>query len=153
MSSSTSRQRIRAWILGGAITAVFFAFLISVLLFAAPRGSSYLYLETFYILPISPLFAVWLYFLFRAIVPITGGMPGKGFKKWFYSYLLLLMALLYLIGVTATLVFLFPSADRDYTERIVPPAILVLTLFLVFRIPRVNRFMWRVFGENTKSGK
>lgn len=153
MSSSTSRQRIHAWILGGAVTAIFFTFLISVLIFVAPRGASFLYLEVYYFLPISPLFAVWLYFLFRAIVPITGGMPGKGFRQWFYAYLFALSALIYLIAVTFTLDFLFPQTERYYTENIFPWAIVAVTLYIVSRIPRVNRFMWKVFGEDKKVNK
>jgi len=133
------------------MTAVFFAFVFVVLILFAPPAASFLDLEVFFLLPLSPLFVVWLYFLFRAIVPLTGGMPGTGFKKWFYGYLLLLLVFLYTVALTVVLNFLFPLGDKDYTERIFPPAIMVFTLFVVFRIPRINKFLWKVFGSDQKA--
>jgi len=150
MSKSQSHGKCQAYLLGGVVTAVFFIFIFAVLLLFAPVPSSYLYLEIFFLLPLSPLFAVWLYFLFKAVVPITGGMPGKGSRQWFLSYLFALSILIYLIGVAVILDLLFPFVDKDYTEMIFPSTITAVTLFIVLRIPKVNRFMWRVFEPDQK---
>jgi hypothetical protein len=110
-------------------------------------------LEVFFLLPLSPLFVVWLYFLFKAIVPITGGMPGKGFKQWFYSYIFALSFLLYFVGMAFTLSVLFPKLDMYYAQMIIPSVTTAITFSIVVRIPRVNRFMWKVFGTDEERAK
>ncbi len=136
---------LKGYLLGSIVTGIFFGFLIAYLILLTPRNASFL-ARWIFLLPISPFSIVWLYFLFRALVPVTDGMPGKGFKQWLYGYFLLLSVLLYIIGTAFVLDLLLPTFDRDFTEMIFPMFILAATLFVLLRIPRVNRFMWRVWG-------
>lgn len=103
----------------------------------------------------TPLVLAIVYIMVRALIPVTGGMPFKGFKRW---------ALLYpfLAGYFLTWAFLalifdtyLPFLDRSDRETTLPILIQTAVVLLVsltrLRYP-FNRFLNRVFRlENDTS--
>jgi hypothetical protein len=104
----------------------------------------------------SPLFITIVYLIFRFLVPVTGGMPMKGFKRWALLYpfaagYFLSWAILALIFDTY-LPFLDRS-DRETTLPILTQAAVVLLVSLTrLRYP-VNRFINRVFKMENEPDK
>jgi len=140
----------RSYFLAGVVTLAFFLSVLAYMILLVPKEASFLGMWV-YLLPLSPIGVVWLYFLFKALIPVTGGMPGKGFKQWFLGYLFLLFIWIYLAGVAFALDLIFPASDRYFTEMIVPSFITAITLFALSLNHKFTKFMKRLF-ETEGSG-
>jgi hypothetical protein len=86
--------------------------------------------------------------MYKALIPVTGGMPAKGFKQWALAYSLCLYFFVY----WALWAFIFditiPSMDYEYREAILPLVIFIVTQLLLARSARYQQFMNRIFKTN-----
>jgi hypothetical protein len=85
--------------------------------------------------------------MYKALIPLTGGMPAKGFKQWALAYSLCLYFFVY----WALWAFIFdmtiPSIDYEYREAILPLVIFIVTQLLLARSARYQQFMNRIFKQ------
>lgn len=140
-------NRLKGYIAAFSITWLFFGVVILYGIYVLPRGGAPLgYLRILiFLLPLSPLFAVWLYFMYRALIPVTGGMPARGFKQWALAYVWGLAILLYWALWAFVLDLTVPSLDVEYREAIVPLFILIITQLILAKSIRYQLFMKRLF--------
>jgi len=116
-----SRQS-RGYIAAFLVSLPFWAAIVLVILVLAQRGVCLSFLSWLFFVgfPLSPLFVVWLYFLYKALIPVTGGMPARGFKQWALAYGWGIALLLY----WALWAFIFdmtvPSIDTESREFFLP---------------------------------
>ena len=101
------------------------------------------------------LFIPIMYVFFRALVPVTGGMPLKGFRQWALCYPFLVGY--FLTWAILALIFdtYLPFLDRSDRETTLPiltqTAVVLLVSLTRLRYP-FNRFINRVFRmENDTS--
>lgn len=158
MTEKKSQQvsHLKSYTIAFLVSLLFLGGIISILIIfirldLIPQGYLPLILLT---LPLTPLFVMWLYFLYRALIPITGGMPAKGFKQWALAYSLVLYFLLY----WALWAFIFdmtiPSIDYEYREAILPLVVFIVTQLALQRSTRYRQFMNRIFKtSNSKELK
>jgi hypothetical protein len=106
-------------------------------------------------LPISPLFVICLYFMYKALIPVTSRMPAKGFRQWALGYFWGISLLLYWALWAFMLDTVIPSIDIEYREVIVPLFVLAATQLVLARSTRFQQFMKRIFQTTTQesSGK
>jgi hypothetical protein len=145
------RSRLKSYVIAFLVTLLFWSAIYGIIIIVArfhliPTG--FLFSLLLFFLPLSPFFIVWLYFMYKALVPVTGGMPAKGFRQWALAYAWGLGLLLYW-GLWA---FIFdmtiPFLEVDYREAILPLIILIVTQLLLARSARYQQFMNRIFKTN-----
>ena len=141
--------RTNAYILAFLVTLAFFGALSFLFIVLAQRHVSFISGVLIISLVLGPLFVVWLFLMFKFLIPVTEGMPLKGFRQW---------APLYLISVGfglfwATLSFIFdtclPFLARDDREITLPILVMLgvtLSLTLTRLRYKVADFVNKLFG-------
>lgn len=148
--------RLKTYAFASLVTLLFFSVVIWSVVIFLPRGGaapSYL-LVLFLFLPLTPLFLIWLYALYRALIPVTGGMPAKGFRQWALAYIYALGLLLYWALWALVLDIAIPSIDMEYREAIFPLLILAATQLILTKSTRYRQLISRAFRTETpKAGQ
>ncbi len=141
------RSHDRAYVIAFVVSLVFWLPVVGLILFAARLhliGQGFLNYSLFF-LPLSPLMFVWLHFLFKALIPITGGMPVKGFRQYVLVYAWFLI--LWLYWVTWAIVFdiTVPSLGINDRQFFLPLIILAVTQVILSRNTKYIAFLNRIF--------
>jgi len=90
---------------------------------------------------------VCLYFVYKALIPVTGGMPAKGFRQWVLAYAWGISLLLYWAVWALILDMVIPSIDIEYREVIIPLFILTITQLILAKSTKYQQFMKRIFQK------
>lgn len=150
MTESKATSHIKSYLIAFfASLAILATSLLAIFQIIIPLSlSSYVFILVCGLL-ISPSIVIWLYIMYRTLVPITGDMPLKSFKQWF----LLWPFIVGFITFWALLTFLFetftPTLPSDYRKAYLP-ILIIATITVIVSITRlrypVARFLNKVFG-------
>ena len=114
-----------------------------------PQGLPHYITLTLYFLLFSPLFIVFGYVLYRALAPVTGGMPFKRVKQWILLYPLLVGFGIFWALLSVIFEAFIPGLPREDSETTLPiltiAGVVVLISVTRLRYP-VARFINKLFG-------
>jgi hypothetical protein len=149
MTDSKSGARLGSYLQAFFATLLCFSLIVVLEVHLAQRGVSFISSLLILSILISPLFIIWLYAMYRALVPVTEGMPLRGFKQWALIYP-------FIAGYGLSWVFLalffdtyVPFLSREDRE-IFLPILAMSTITIILSVTRLRyplaRFLNKVFG-------
>lgn len=152
---SKNLEKVKSYLLALALglmilAIVFFLMFYILIPLTLPSYLGVLYFFLF----LGPFFILLIYVIYRALVPVTGSMPLKSFRRWIWFYPLLvgygaLWALLSYIFNTFT-----PSLPQEYRDTTIP-ILVIMAITLILSLTRLRypiaRFLNKVFGTESQT--
>jgi hypothetical protein len=152
MTKKRFSSQTKSYLLAFFATLLCFSFIVGLGVYLAQRGASFISSLLILSILINPLVIIWLYVMYRTLIPVTEGMPLTGFKQWALIYL-------FIAGYGLTWVFLasffntyLPFLSREDRE-IFLPILITSTITIILSVTGlrnpVARFLNRVFGTES----
>lgn len=150
------RHHTKSYILAFLLGLPLVSSIIILALLFIPKGLPHYAAIILYFLLFSPLFIVFIYVIYRALIPVTGEMPLTKPTQWALLYpfivgLGIFWALLSLLFETFTPNL--PVEDRQTTLPIITIAIITIIISTTRLRYSIARFFNRLFGTKSKKGE